>query len=106
MAFGHGTRDLDMVVHGDDFIVAGCGKDFDWLSQKLSEQVELVQISGLGPGYDGEATVLNRCVTYLGSWPTTRRTSSDGAWTSGGASTHEPRRRHAERTTGPRGTGA
>ena len=33
-AFGHSTRDLDMVVHGDDFIVAGDGYDLDWLSQK------------------------------------------------------------------------
>ena len=30
-AFGHSTRDLDMVVHGDDFIVAGDGDDLDWL---------------------------------------------------------------------------
>ena len=36
-AFGHSTRDLDMVVHGDDFIVARDGDDFDWLSQKLNE---------------------------------------------------------------------
>ena len=26
------TRDLDMVVRGDDFIVAGDGDDLDWLS--------------------------------------------------------------------------
>ena len=25
------TRDLDMVVHGDDFIVVGDGGDLDWL---------------------------------------------------------------------------
>ena len=31
-ALGHSSRDLDMVVHGDDFIVAGCGDDLDWLS--------------------------------------------------------------------------
>ena len=24
-AFGHASRDLDMVVHGDGFVVAGCG---------------------------------------------------------------------------------
>ena len=35
-AFGHASRELDMVVHGDDFIVAGCGDDLDWLSQKSS----------------------------------------------------------------------
>ena len=27
----------------DDFIVAGCGKDFDWPSQKLNEKLELVR---------------------------------------------------------------
>ena len=63
-AFGHSSRDLDMVVHGDDFIVAGDGDDLDWLSQKLNEKLELVQKARLGPGYNSEATVLNRCVTY------------------------------------------
>ena len=33
--FGHSPRDLDIVVHGGDFIVAGCSDDVDWLSQKL-----------------------------------------------------------------------
>ena len=66
-ASGHSTRDLDMVVHGDDFIVAGDGDDLDWLFQKLNEKLELVQKAGLGPGYDSEATVLNRCVTYSDS---------------------------------------
>ena len=59
-AFGHSTRDLDMVVQGDDFIVAGDGDDLDWLLEKLNEKIELVQKARLGPGYDSEATVLNR----------------------------------------------
>ena len=63
-AFGHSLRDLDMVVHGDDVISAGDGDDLDWLSQKLNEKLELVQKAILGPGYDNEATVLNRCATY------------------------------------------
>ena len=29
-AFGHSTRDLDMVVHGDDEIIAGDGDELDW----------------------------------------------------------------------------
>ena len=65
---GLATRDLDMVSHGDDFIVAGDGDDFDMLSLKLNEKLELVQKARLGPrlgpGYDSEAIVLNRCVTY------------------------------------------
>ena len=71
-AFGHSSRDLDMVVHGEDFIIAGDGDDFDWLSQKLNEKLELVQNARLGPGYDNEATVLNSCVMYSDSGLTTR----------------------------------
>ena len=63
--FGHSSRELDMVVHGDDFIVVGCGADLDWLSQTHNEKFELVQKARLGPGRDSEATVLNRCVTTL-----------------------------------------
>ena len=66
-AFGHSTQDLGMLVHGDDFIVAGDGDDLAWLSQKLNEKLELVQKARLGPGYDSEATVLNRCVTFSDS---------------------------------------
>ena len=66
-AFGHSTRDLDMVVHGDDFIVAGDGAESDWLLQKLNDKLELVQKARLGPGYDSEATVLNCCATYSDS---------------------------------------
>ena len=54
-------------MHGDDFLVAGDGDDLDWLSQKLNEKLELVQRARLGPGYDSEATVLNRCVTFSDS---------------------------------------
>ena len=32
-----------MVMQGDDFIVAGCGDDLDWLSKTLNEKLELVQ---------------------------------------------------------------
>ena len=56
-----------MVVHGDDFIIAGDDDDLDWLSQKLNEQLELVQKARLGPGYDNVATVLNRCVMHSDS---------------------------------------
>ena len=59
-AFGHSSRDLDMVVHGYDFIVAGDGDDLDWLLQKLNEKLELAQKARLGHGNDSEATVLNR----------------------------------------------
>ena len=49
--------------HGCSWIITGCGEDVDWWSQKLSEKLELAQKARLGPGYDGEGTVLKRCVT-------------------------------------------
>ena len=61
-AFVRATLDLDMVVHLNDLIAARCGEDP--LSQKLNENLELVQKARLGPGYDSEATVLNRSVMY------------------------------------------
>ena len=66
-AFGHSSRDLDMVVHSDGFYIAGDGDDLNWLSQKLNEKLELARKARLGTGYDSEATVLNSCVTYSDS---------------------------------------
>ena len=37
-----------MVVHGDDFIVAGCGADLDWLSQKHVREVRVGAESQIG----------------------------------------------------------
>ena len=64
-AIGHSSQDLDMVVHGDVFIIAGNGDDLDWFSQKLNEKLEWVQQARLGLGFDNEATVLNRCAAIL-----------------------------------------
>ena len=55
-AFGHEALDLDVVVRGDVFIIAGSGEDLEWLTQKLNESLEL--------GYHNEAVVQNRCVTH------------------------------------------
>ena len=49
------------------WLCIGDGDDLDWLLKKLNEKLELVQKARLGPGYDNEATVLNRCVTYSDS---------------------------------------
>ena len=71
-----------MVVHGDDFIVAGDGDDLDWLLHKLNEKHELVQKARLGPGYDSEATVLNRCTATLDSRGKLTRGTRDCQWLS------------------------
>ena len=110
MCVGHASRDLDMVVHGDGFIVAGCGDDLDRLSQKLIGKLELVQKARLGPGYDSEATVLNRCVLYNDSgltWEADPR-HAELAVAELGFQAARPQTSpgaKAKCTTGPRGTG-
>ena len=47
-AFGHASRDSDMAVHGDDFIVAGCGDDRDWQSQKTEREARVGAESQIG----------------------------------------------------------
>ena len=54
---GLAARDLDMVVHGDDFIVAGSGEDLDWLSQKLNCNLH----SGSKPYWDQYTTMKQPC---------------------------------------------
>ena len=61
------SRYLDVVVHRDNVIVAGCGDDLDRLSQKLNEKLELVQKARWGSGNEREASVLHRCVTHSDS---------------------------------------
>ena len=74
-------------------------------SLDVTEKLELVQKARLGPGYDSEATVLNRCVTYSDSGltregdPRHAELAVAKAWTQGGASTDELRRRQVECTT-------
>ena len=68
-ALGYETRDMDMVVHGDDFIVAGCVEGLDWESQKLNENLDPKQ----APRYHSEAIVLNRCVISEGERTAQRR---------------------------------
>ena len=109
--FGHASRDLDIVVDGDDFIVAGCGDDLDWLSQSEREARAGAE-SKIGTWLRQRGNCVEtlrdvqRLWTDVGGRPATRSAGSGRAWTSVGTSTDEPWRRHAERTTGPRGAGA
>ena len=111
-AVGHETQDLGMVVHGDDFIVAGCGEDLNWLSQKLDENLELVQKARFGLGHNNKAVMLNRCVMFSDTgltWkagPRHAELAVGSAEPSGDAPTEESRRCHAKRGTRTRRTGA
>ena len=62
--FYHKTRDISVVVHGDDFTALGTGADLDHYEQKLAEHFELKIRGRIGEGCAGpnEIRILNRCV--------------------------------------------
>ena len=93
------NRDLDKVVHGDDFAIAGFEEDLDWVTQMLSNKLELVWKARLGADHDDEVIVLSRCVTYIDARLTREADPRHAglvytcgrAWTSSGAPTDESR---------------
>ena len=64
MCFYHKTRDIRVVVHGDDFTAPGADADLDHHEQKLAEHFELKIRGCIGEGCAGpnEIRSLNRCV--------------------------------------------
>ena len=38
-SFHHATRDMCLVVHGDDFTILGYDSDLDWLKEAYEEEV-------------------------------------------------------------------
>ena len=64
--FYHRARGVRVVVHGDDFVIAGQEKDLWWTEGVLRKKYPLKMRGILGPGPEDikEATVLNRCVRW------------------------------------------
>ena len=61
--FHHPTRDLTIVVHGDDFTALGTDHDLDWYTAELEQVFEIKVRGGLGEGTaDSEIRILNRIV--------------------------------------------
>ena len=66
--FAHPTRDIKMLVHGDDYFPSGAGKDLDWLESELGKAYEIqTQRLGIGPGRETEVKILNRIVRWTAS---------------------------------------
>ena len=54
----HPVRDIRVVTHVDDFLVAGEEDDLRWLHDEMAQKYELkVQLAGWGPG-DGKGAVI------------------------------------------------
>jgi hypothetical protein len=69
--FRHTGRNIDIVVHGDDFTILGTSWDIQWVHDRLAAKYELklrgVLGSPLNPGSTSEISVLNRIVRWGGS---------------------------------------
>lgn len=57
----HKQQEIELIVHGDDFVPVGTGEDLEWL-KKMFETRFAIQIAVLGPeqGDAKEANILNR----------------------------------------------
>ena len=47
-AFGQASRDLEMVVHGDDLLIAGSGDDFDGVISETGREARAGAESQIG----------------------------------------------------------
>ena len=64
--FRHSTRDLMVVVHGDDFTFAGNENDLDWVHKALEPRILLKKVGVLGgdAGDSKELRILNRVLRW------------------------------------------
>lgn len=61
--FRHHERDIDLVVHGDDFVSVGSKEDLQWARTILENKFE-ISTTMVGPeeGDERKATILNRII--------------------------------------------
>ena len=64
--FHHPQRDIDTVVHGDDFTNLGEENELKWLTDKLKEHFSIKDRGTLGPDVNDlkEIRLLNRIIAW------------------------------------------
>ena len=64
--FCHHGRDVQLVIHGDDFTYLGYDEDLDWLTQEIQKIFEVKIRGRIGPEPKDEKTmrILNRCIEW------------------------------------------
>jgi len=64
--FYHPVRDIQCVVHGDDFIFAGTDAELDWVKSAMTDKFLIKEVGRLGPGsrHLQELRVLNRVLRW------------------------------------------
>ena len=65
-SFSHQTRDLKLVVHGDDFTVLGCDVDLDFFQAGIKAEFDVKVRGRLGSGEQDDTCIrtLNRIVRW------------------------------------------
>ena len=61
--YHHPTREIDVVVHVDDFLCTGRSGDLEWFEQKLKEEYD-VSATRVGPDHHKEVKYLNRTLRW------------------------------------------
>ena len=64
--FYHAGRDLDLIVHGDDFVTTGDQDDLTWLKEEFEKTFEIsTTVIGHDEGDEKAAKVLNRIISVV-----------------------------------------
>ena len=64
--YHHPQRDIDTVVHGDDFVAVAEDGQLDHLEQVLENPMEIKRVGRIGHGRSGTGKVLKRVVNWSG----------------------------------------
>ena len=65
--FRHKSRNLRVVVHGDDFTILGWEEDLDWYRNRIQERFEVKLRGRIGRDKEDDKSIriLNRIVTWF-----------------------------------------
>ena len=71
--YHHPQKDIDTVVHGDDFVAVAEDGQLDHFEQFLEKSMEIKRVERIGPGRSNTGKVLKRVVHWRGdgfTWET------------------------------------
>ena len=64
--YHHPQRDIDTVVHGDDFVAVAEDDHLNFLERVLENSMEIKRVGRIGPGRSITGKVLKRVVSWTG----------------------------------------
>ena len=64
--YHHPQRDIDTVVHGDDFVAVAEDDQLDFFERVLENSMEIKRAGRIGPGRSSAGKVLKRVVSWTG----------------------------------------